>query len=299
MRLEIGEFLAHLGTERAFSAKTVAAYSFDLGKFCAFADREIGGSWQWGDVSQGTIRAFLQALADKGNAPITRGRKLAAIKSFFKFLLSDGRLKVNPASQVRMPKPQEKEPSYLTEKEYGRLLMAVRDKATKYFKLRDSAIITTLLGMGLRLSELVGLNIGDVNFEDKTVKVKRKGNQERIMPANREVISVLKRYLKTRENADRQQEPLFLSKRGRRIANASIWHLVRKYFKETRIEKNRVSPHTLRHTFATTLLKNGENIFTIKELLFHRNLHTTERYLHINSKDLRSAVGRINLNVWA
>lgn len=295
MRPEIGEFLAYLGTERAFSPKTISAYSFDLGKFCAFADKEMGGSWQWADVSQGNIRVFLQALADKGNAPITRGRKLAVIKSFFKFLLSDDRLKVNPAERVRMPKPQEKEPSYLTEKEYGRLLEAVRDKATKYFKLRDSAIIKTLLGMGLRLSELAGLNIGDISFEDSTIKVKRKGNQERILPANNDVMTVLKRYLKTRKSAA-NQDPLFLSKRNRRIANASIWHLVRKYFKETHIEKNRVSPHTLRHTFATTLLKNGENIFTIKELLFHRNLHTTERYLHINSDELRAAVGKINLD---
>jgi len=294
MRPEIGEFLAHLGTERAFSPKTISAYAFDLGKFCAFADKEIGGSWQWGDVSQGSIRAFIQFLADKNNAPITRGRKLAAIKSFFKFLFSDGRLKANPAAAVRMPKPQEKEPSYLTEKEYGRLLKAVRDKATKYFKLRDSAIITTLLGMGLRLSELAGLNIGDINFDDSIIKVKRKGNQERILPANGDVIVALKRYLKTRKNATRQ-EPLFLSKRNRRIANASIWHLVKKYLKEAQIEKNKLSPHTLRHTFATTLLKNGENIFTIKELLLHRNLHTTERYLHINSEDLKRAVGRIDL----
>lgn len=296
MRSEIGEFLAYLGTERAFSAKTIAAYSFDLGKFCAFADKEISGSWRWGDVSQGTIRAFLQALADKGNAPITRGRKLAAIKSFFKFLLLDDRLKANPAERIRMPKPQEKEPSYLTEKEYGRLLKSVKDNSTKYFKLRDSAIITTLLGMGLRLSELAGLNIGDVSFEDKTIKVKRKGNRERILPANKDVTNALKRYLETRENAA-NQEPLFLSKRNKRIANASIWHLVRKYFKETHIEKNRVSPHTLRHTFATTLLKNGENIFTIKELLSHRNLHTTEKYLHINNKDLKTAVSKIDLAI--
>lgn len=294
MRLEIGEFLAHLGIERAFSQKTISAYGYDLGKFCEFLDKEIGGSWQWGDVSQGTIRAFIQFLADKGNAPITRGRKLAAIKSFFKFLLADGRLKANPAERVRMPKPQQKEPSYLTEKEYGRLLKAVRDNATKYFKSRDSAIITTFLGMGLRLSELAGLNIGDINFEDSTIKVKRKGNQERILPVSDDVINAFKRYLKTRKDAT-NQDPLFLSKRGKRIANASIWHLVKKYLQQAQIEKNRLSPHTLRHTFATTLLKNGENIFTIKELLSHRNLHTTERYLHINNRDLKTAVSKIDL----
>jgi len=114
MRQEIGEFLAHLGTERAFSPKTVAAYAFDLAKFSEFLDREIDGSWQWDDISQCNIRAFLQFLADKGNVPITRGRKLATIKSFFKFLLADGQLKVNPAAQVRMPKPPQSQGKFHT-----------------------------------------------------------------------------------------------------------------------------------------------------------------------------------------
>ena len=114
------------------------------------------------------------------------------------------------------------------------------------------------------------------------------------MPASDDVINAIKHYLKTRKNIT-SQEPLFLSKRSRRIANASIWHLVKKYLKQAQIQKSRLSPHTLRHTFATTLLKNGENIFTRKELLSHRNLHTTERYLHINSEDLKRAVGKINL----
>ena len=114
------------------------------------------------------------------------------------------------------------------------------------------------------------------------------------MPASDDVINTLKHYLKTRKNIT-SEEPLFLSKRSRRIVNASIWHLVKKYLKQAQIQKSRLSPHTLRHTFAATLLKNGENIFTIKELLSHRNLHTTERYLHINSEDLKRAVGKINL----
>ncbi len=194
-----------------------------------------------------------------------------------------------------MPKTQQKEPSYLTEQEYKRLLRTVQKNATKYFKPRDTAIITMFLGMGLRLSELVELDIGNINFEDGTIKVTRKGNHERILPANDEVMITLNRYLKTREDATTQQ-PLFLSKRNKRIDSGSVWHLVKKYLKQAQIEKDRLSPHTLRHTFATVLLKQGENILTIKELLSHRNLRTTERYLHINGEDLRVAVSKIDLS---
>lgn len=153
-----------------------------------------------------------------------------------------------------------------------------------------------LLGMGLRLNELVGLNVGSVNFEDGAIKVSRKGNQEHILPANDEVMICLQRYLKTRANVS-FGSPLFLSKRDQRIDGATVWYLVKKYLKQAQIEKDKLSPHTLRHTFATTLLKQGVNILAIKELLSHRNLRTTERYLHITEEDLKAAVGKIDLSV--
>lgn len=294
MEREIGQFLGYIGAERGLTAKTIAAYRHDLGKFRDFANRELGGVWQAADVDPHLVKGFLRYLADKGNAAVSRGRKLATLKSFFKYLAAEGQVKTDPTAQMRMPKIQQKEPSYLTEREYKRLLKAVRNNATRYFKPRDTAIVTMFLGMGLRLSELVQLNVGDVGFEDGTVKVIRKGNQERILPANDEVLVTLRRYLRTRGSVA-AQDPLFLSKRDRRIDTASVWYLVRKYLRQAQIEKERLSPHTLRHTFATTLLRQGENILTIKELLSHRNLRTTERYLHINGEDLKTAVGRIDL----
>ena len=294
MKPEISGFLAYIGTERGLTAKTIEAYSHDLGKFSEFAVKEMGESWQWGDVDQYTIKAYLQSLADRGNAAVSRGRKLATLKSFFKYLISQGTVKADPTATIKMPKTQQKEPSYLTEQEYKRLLRTVQKNATKYFKPRDTAIITMLLGMGLRLSELVELDVGNISFDDGTIKVTRKGNHERILPANDEVMITLNRYLKTREDATTQQ-PLFLSKRNQRIDSGSVWHLVKKYLKQAQIEKDKLSPHTLRHTFATILLKQGENILTIKELLSHRNLRTTERYLHINGEDLKTAVGKIDL----
>lgn len=294
MDREIGQFLGYIGAERGFTAKTVGAYRHDLGKFSEFADRELGGAWQAGDVDQHLVKGFMQFLADKGNSAVARGRKLAVLKSFFKYLTAESKVKTNPTTQVRMPKIQQKEPSYLTEQEYKRLLKTVKNNATRYFKQRDTAIITMLLGTGLRLNELVEMNIGDVNFDDNTIKATRKGNQERILPVNEEVLVAIQRYLKTRENTS-SQEPLFMSKRNRRIDTASVWHLVKKYLRQAQIEKDKLSPHTLRHTFATTLLKQGENLLTIKQLLSHKNLRTTERYLHINGEDLKAAVGKINL----
>ena len=298
MRQEIIGFLAYIGAERGFSPKTVGAYGYDLGKFSQFADKELGDAWTMEDVDQYAIKAYMQFLANTGyrktNEAVSRGRKLAVLKSFFGYMASLGKVKVDPTSQVKMPKTKQKEPSYLTEQEYKRLLRVVKKNATPYFKSRDMAIMSILLGMGLRLSELVALNVGDLNYDDGSVKIVRKGGKERILPANDEVMMAIQRYLKTREEIG-AQAPLLLSKRNRRISNATIWYLVRKYMRQAQIEKDKLSPHTLRHTFATVLLKQGENILTIKQLLSHRNLRTTERYLHINNADLKDAVGKISL----
>ena len=299
MRPEISAFLAYVGAERGLSPKTVAAYGYDLGKFSQFADKELGEGWKLEDVDQYAIKAYMQFLANTGyrkaNEAVSRGRKLATLKSFFGYLTSLGKMKSDPTSQVKMPKTKQKEPSYLTEQEYKRLLRTVKKNATKYFKERDMAIVTMLLGMGLRLSELTALNIGDVNFDDGSIKITRKGGKERMLPASDDVMVAIQRYIRTRDEK-LPQSALFLSKRGRRISNASIWHLVGKYMRQAQIEKDKLSPHTLRHTFATMLLRQGENILTIKQLLSHRNLRTTERYLHINNEDLKEAVGRISLS---
>ena len=299
MEREIAQFLAHVGVERGLSAKTVAAYGHDLAKFRQFVANEAGGAGASADIDQYTIKAYLQFLANTGhrkaNAAVSRGRKLATLKSFFKYLTAEGEVKTDPTALIKMPKIKQKEPSFLTEQEYKRLLRTVQKNATKFFKLRDTAIINLLLGMGLRLSELVGLNVGSVNFEDGTIKVARKGNQERILPANDDVMISIQRYLKTRKDLS-FAAPLFLSKRNQRIDGGSVWYLVKKYLKQAQIEKDKLSPHTLRHTFATLLLKQGENVLTIKELLSHRNLRTTERYLHITGEDLKTAVGKIDLN---
>ena len=149
MEREIAQFLAHVGAERGFSAKTVAAYGHDLAKFGQFVATEAGGAVDLADIDQYTVKAYLQFLANTGhrksNAAVSRGRKLATLKSFFKFLHAEGGVKIDPTALIKMPKIKQKEPSFLTEQEYKRLLRTVQKNATKYFKPRDTAIINLFL----------------------------------------------------------------------------------------------------------------------------------------------------------
>ena len=220
MKHNISRFLGYTSTEQGLSPATTDAYRYDLTKFSQFADNELRENWSWDEVDQSLIKAYLQFLAQTGyrksNSRVSRARKLATLKSFFKYLHGESEIKHNPAGQVKTPKAQKKESSYLTEPEYKHLLRTVNQTATKYFKARDMAIITTLLGTGLRVSELVNLNIANVNYDDETLRVKRKGNHERILPANEEVIRTIKRYLRERKGTTGSL-PLFLSKRRRRI----------------------------------------------------------------------------------
>ena len=236
LRPELAEFLHQLAVVRAFSPKTVEAYTYDLVQFCAFLGEKIGIDWLIENIDQESIKMYIEYLADKGNAPITRGRKLASLKSLFGYLLSQGKIKLNPTSQIRMPKRRDKEPSYLSEEEYKRLLKAVKDNASRYYIERDMAIVTMLIGTGIRLTELVELNVGNVAFTNSTIKVILKGRNEKILPVSDSVMIVIRRYLKTREGAE-PSAPLFLSKRVRRIDTASVQYLVKKYCREAHIEK--------------------------------------------------------------
>jgi len=294
MRPEIAEFLAQLGSVRAFSPRTVEAYTYDFTQFCAFLGEKIGNDWKVEGIDQYAIKSYIDHLSDKGNAPITRGRKLASLKSLFGYLLSQGRIKSDPTSQIRMPKRCDKESSYLSEEEYKRLLKAVKDNASRYYIERDMAIVTMLIGTGIRLAELVELNVGDIDFDNCTIKFIRKGNHEKTIPVNAMVMTAVRRYLKTRESIE-PSAPLFLSNRVRRIDTASVQYLVKKYCMDAHIEKKGLSPHMLRHSFAVALLKQGENVFTVQQLLSHRNIRTTEKYLHINNDDLKTAVNKIRL----
>lgn len=289
----ITQFLHYLEVERAFSPRTISAYQNDLDMFVVFL--ESTGKTDIAAISKEDVRHFLSERA-KTNGAVTRARKLSSIKSFFKYLGREGINAANPVSDIEAPKLPEKEPTYLTEAEYRSLIAAVKREATPFYLSRDLAVIVLLLGTGIRLSELVGLTLDRVNLErsGKSITVKGKGNKERIIPLTSEVVNVLEQYLKSRP--DVPSNHLFISRLGDKLHARSVYGLVKKYLKATGIKKNKVAVHSLRHTFGTSLMNNGVNIVVIQELLGHKKLETTRRYLHINNVDLRNAVDSLVLN---
>lgn len=294
----ITQFVHYLSAERNFSERTVRAYELDLQKFVEFLEsRNITNI---SEVARDDIRAFLSELTKNGikkpNSAVTRARKLSSIKSFYKYLVRYGVLESNPAADVETPKLPHKEPNYLTPQEYDALLAAVRRAATPFYLARDLAIVTTFLNTGVRLSELVGLSLNSINLESSNafIKVRGKGDKERTIPLNDNVAATLRKYVAKRPEVDTNQ--LFISRLGKGLCARSVYHLIKRYLKEAGIKKDHIGVHSLRHTFGASLLAKNVNLVVIQELLGHKKLETTRRYLHINSVDLRNAVDRLALD---
>lgn len=293
MKILLEQFLHYVSVERGFSPRTIEAYKHDLNKFVGFL--EATNKTHIKAVSRDDIRKFISQCAQTNRA-VTYTRKLSSIKSFFKYLIRNDVLKINPAADIETPKLPQKEPSYLTQEEYQKLLLTVRQTADPYYLARDLAIVTTFLGTGVRLSELVGLTLNSVNLQpsQESIRVQGKGNKERIVPLNEEVVAVLRKYIKGRPEVETNH--LFVSRLSRELCTGSVYHLIKRYLKETGIKKEKVGVHTLRHTFGAALLNSGANLVVIQELLGHKNLETTRRYLHINNIDLRNAVEKLVLS---
>jgi len=297
MNDHITQFLHYLSVKN-FSPRTIEAYQHDLSKFVEFLESLNRANVK--TVSRDDIGLFLSHLKNEGykkpNSAITMARKIASIKSFFKWLTRRKVLKENPAIDIETPKIPEREPSYLTQEEYQRLLATVKFKATPYYCLRDLAIVGMFLGTGVRLSELVGLKLENINLQEsqESICVRGKGNKERTIPLNANVLNALATYLKKRPEVE--SKFLFLSRLGDGLSTGGVYHLIKRYLKEADIKKEKVGVHSLRHTFATSLLNNQNvNIIHIQQLLGHKKLETTRRYLHINDLDLRNAVNSLVL----
>ncbi len=290
----ISQFLSYLSVEKNFSPRTIGAYQHDLNKLTVFLSSIRKSSIT--EVSKDDIRKFLHEVAST-NSEVTRARKLSSIKSFFKYLTREGIIEANPAADVDRPKLPEREPSYLTPEEYHRLLATIKLKATPYYCLRDLAIVITFLGTGIRLSELVGLKLDNLNLQQaqESIRVRGKGNKERTIPLNLEVVNALTKYFKKRPEV--ASKFIFISRLGDGISSGGVYHLIKHYLKEAEINKEKVGVHSLRHTFATSLLNNKNvNLVHIQQLLGHKKIETTRRYLHINDLDLRNAVNSLMLN---
>jgi len=276
MQPEIDRFCQYLAVERNASPHTVEAYRRDLEQFAAFVRNGQAEKTSVATVGHLLIRRYL-AYLHKERTKSTIGRKLAAIRSFFRYLLRQGIVAANPAELVSTPKREKKLPYHLNIDEVTTLVEAPGDSTL--LSARDRAILETLYSCGIRVSELTGLNVGGIDLDGNTVRVLGKGGKERIVPLGSDAASALADYLSARNNPP-PEAPLFLNARGGRLTRRSVARIIDRYILHLATMK-KVSPHTLRHTFATHLLEGGADLRAIQELLGHASLSTTQKYTHV------------------
>ena len=293
MRQVIRRFLKHLDAEKNASLGTIHSYRYDLGKFDQYLIDRLGSKFLPGDVSRDHIRDYLIWLSEVGhqkpNSPPARARALGAIRSFFKYAHRAGLLRDNPAGDIPLPKVRMAEVRALSHDDCEHILRMIATNPSPFRKTRDRALIVTFLLTGARLRELVCLDKGDVDLDQSTIRLHRKGGEVKILPLGDCAKSALKTYLKQRGSRSRTRA-LFISCRNQRISRGAVWHMVKNYLKKSRIKTHGVGPHALRHTFATLLLNQGENLRVIQSLMNHKSLATTARYLHSRSQELVKAV---------
>ena len=286
MKSEIGDFLDYLSSERNVSINTVAAYRDDLESFVGFLCNDYFTMGRdlvdLRRVDHLTIRAYLAHLARRKLARTSIARHLSALRTFFKYLMREGLAEVNPARSVATPKREKHLPSVMQTSEIA-LLLEQPDLSTN-LGIRDRAWLELLYASGLRISELVGIDIDDIELRARLVKVRGKGSKERIVPFGSKAEEAVRAYLAVREG-DADENALFLNYRGARITTRSVRRLFDGYLRDASLRAG-ISPHTMRHSFATHLLNAGADLRGIQELLGHASLSTTQKYTHLNDWQL-------------
>lgn len=282
----IEKFLDYLRYERNRSELTVTAYEHSLRDFEAyFKSRDSQLSWE--SVDSDIIRDWMESLMDKGDMASTVNRSLSAVRSFFRFALSRGLVKHDPSHVVKGPKKQKPLPQFVRENEMNRLLDIKEMWGSEYEDIRARTIILLFYSTGIRLAELVGLNSYDVDFVSRQLKVTGKRNKQRIIPFGDEVENALRDYIQLRDKTvGGVTEALFTSEKGNRISRSRVWALVKKHLSQVTTLKKR-SPHVLRHTFATAMLNNGAGLESVRKLLGHESVATTEIYTHTTFEQLK------------
>ena len=285
----IQRFLRYLVVERNCSDMTIKSYREDLEILVEYLEGEKGSCPTASTISPQDLRTFVAALHDAGYAKSSISRKLACLRSFFRFAQREGICDTNPAKPLRNPRRERKLPHFLSGKEIGQLLLAPNVNETA--GLRDRAILETLYSAGLRVSELVGIDLPDLDLQDGFVRVRGKGKRERLAPLGSHAIRAIKRWMKVRNPDLKNKQVLFLNKFGGRITTRSVARMLEKYLRETGLD-SRTSPHTLRHSFATHLLDRGADIRSVQELLGHKSLVTTQIYTHVSTANLKKVYER-------
>lgn len=280
MERYIEKFIRYLEIEKNYSKHTVLNYKLDLEDFRSFL-----ASAPIENVDYLLLRKYLASLKEKNMGSRSVGRHLSSMRSFFKFLTREGLLKTNPILSVSSPKLDKHLPQFLTEEEVTKLIDAVIPKnQTDQLRFRDRAILETFYSTGIRISELVGLDAQDIDFISCVVKVRGKGKKERMVPIGDHAVKAIREYLEKRK---KETSAVFLNKNGRRITDRGVRDIVDKYLRLASLREG-VSPHTLRHSFATHLLNRGADLRSVQELLGHANLSTTQIYTHLTTERLKS-----------
>lgn len=289
MQAYVESFLHHLSLERGLSPNTVASYRFDLTQFWAFC-RSQGIS----PLAEGrrAVTSYLLQLKTRGRTPATICRHLAALKSFYRFLLQESVIAEDPTANLESPRLGQRLPRVLTPEEVDRLLAQPRTSTPT--GLRDKAMMELLYATGLRVSELVSLNVGDVNLEHGFVRCMGKGSKERIVPLGGVARYFLSAYLdqaRARLARGRNTQALFINQQGRRLTRQGCWKIIKVYARKGGITKS-ITPHVLRHSFATHMLENGADLRSVQELLGHADISTTQIYTHLTRSKLREIYNR-------
>ncbi len=314
----VEEFLNYLKFEKRFSEHTAKCYGADLSQFgvfliCSSEDRTADADMsslahQHGGTATAiaietmpkvnhlllsaevsTIRAYLAFLNEKQYSKATIARKLATLRSFYKFLVKRNQLSSNPVTEVRTPKQDKKLPRFLEYEEIKKLLET--PPMDNWLGARDRAILETLYSTGMRVSELVALNMDDIDFLGEVVHIRGKGKKERIAPISSSALQVIQHYMEFRNkraqsNSNFDSKVLFVNKHGRRLSTRSVRRKMDKYLKMAGLDPA-ISPHTLRHSFATHMLNNGADLRSVQELLGHQSLSTTQVYTHLTTSKIK------------
>ncbi len=294
MTEQIERFLRYLRVERNASELTIKSYREDLLMLAEYLADSRGGRFPSpGEISTVELRGYVAALHEAGYSASTVARRLASMRSFFRFGQREGWVDANPAKPLRNPRRSRKLPHFLSTEEIGLLLDA--PPANTQLGLRDRAILETMYSAGVRVGELVGLNDSDLDLAAGILRVRGKGRRERLAPLGSYACRALKEYLRVRKLdpklAPDAPRPVFVNRFGRRLTTRSVARMLEKYLRQTGLDR-RTSPHSLRHSFATHLLERGADIRSVQELLGHKSLITTQIYTHVSTAALREAYQR-------
>ncbi|TGM04968.1 site-specific tyrosine recombinase XerD [Leptospira jelokensis] len=277
-------FQEYLSVEKGLSDNSIYSYGYDLNKFAIFLEKE---HINFLEVKANDIMRFLEEERERKISAKTLAREVVAIRQFYKYLRDEKRLDSNPTEKIETPEVARTIPDYLTQTEIEELFRNIKED--NLYELRDKCIFELLYSSGLRISEACNLKMSDIDMENMTITVEGKGGRQRLVPFGEKSLEILKRYLtesRTEILKKRICDFVFVSKKGSYINRKSVWRLLNHYIKRTKIKK-KVTPHTLRHSFATHLLENHADLKSVQELLGHIDISTTQIYTHMANKTLK------------